>query len=156
MKANKKDVFKRVLKLAPADRPAADFTGSVMEMIEADAAREAALKSLLQQPTTEGPAFNFTASVMAQITAKNQPVIFKPIITPKAWYGIGAVAMLFLLLIGLSNSPAHTVTDQSRVADLLKQIDHLPSIYFMAIIAVGMLLFIDYLFTQRTSKTKAV
>jgi len=153
MKANKKDVFKRVLKLAPADKSAVDFTGSVMEMIEADAAREAALKSLLQQPTTDGPAFNFTASVMAQITAKNQPVVFRPIITKKAWYAISAVAMLFLLLIGFSNSPAHTVTDQSRVADLLKQVDHLPSIYLMAIIAVGVLLFIDYLFTQRKAKT---
>lgn len=155
MKANKKDVLKHVLKLA-ADKPTVDFTGSVMEIIEADAAREAALKSLLQQPTTDGPAFNFTASVMAQITSKNQSVVFKPIITKKAWYVIGAVVMLFLLLIGLSNSSAHTITDQSRLNSLLKQIDHLPSIYLMAIITVGVLLFIDYLFTQRTSKTKTV
>ncbi|MDB5155833.1 MAG: hypothetical protein JWR50_540, partial [Mucilaginibacter sp.] len=109
MKTNKKDVFKKVLKLAAADTPAANFTESVMDTIEADAVREAALKALLQQPETEGPAFNFTANVMAQITVNDQSVVFKPIITKKVWYGIAAVTLVFLVLIGLSNSAKHQV-----------------------------------------------
>ena len=154
MRANKRDVFTQVLKLAPAGKPAANFTESVMGAIEADAVREAALKSLLQQPETEGPAFNFTANVMAQITAKDQSVVFKPIITQKAWYVIVAVAMLFLLLIGLSNSATHQVPNQNEIADLLKHINSLPVVYLIAVIIASPLLFIDYLLTQRTGKTE--
>jgi len=154
MRANKKDVFKKVLKLALADKPAANFTESIMGAIEADAVREAALKSLLQQPQTEGPAFNFTANVMAQIAAKNQPVVFKPIITQKAWYIIVAVAMLFLLLIGLSNSANHQVPNKNEIADLLKHINNLPVVYLIAVIIASSLLFIDYLLTQRTGKAE--
>lgn len=153
MKADKKDIFKKVIKLGADDQPAANFTSRVMQTIEAEAQHEAALKTLLQQQPAEGPSFSFTANVMAQITAKPQPIVYKPIITKKAWYAIAAIAMVFLLLIGVSNSPQSGATDQNKLAAVLKTINAVPQPYLIGIIIAGGLLFADYLITQRKSKT---
>jgi hypothetical protein len=153
MKADKRDNFKKVIKLGADDIPVANFTDMVMNTIEAEVEREVALKALLQRQPAEGPSFSFTVNVMAQINAGARPVVYQPIITKKAWYGIAAVAMVFLLLIGLSNSPQANTTTTNKMADLVKTVNTIPQIYLIGIILVGALLFADYLITQRTKKT---
>ena len=152
MKADKKDIFKKVIKLGADDQPVANFADTVMQTIEAEVEREIALKALLQQQPAEGPSFSFTANVMAQISTKPLSVTYKPIITKKAWYAIIAVAMVFLLLIGLSNSPQTNTADQNKLAAVLKTINALPQLYLIGIIIAGGLLFADYLITQRKTK----
>ncbi|MES2427013.1 MAG: hypothetical protein V4560_08560 [Bacteroidota bacterium] len=152
MKADKKDIFKKVIKLGADDQPVANFTDTVMQTIEAEVEREIALKALLQQQPAEGPSFSFTANVMAQISTKPLSVTYKPIITKKAWYAIIAIAMVFLLLIGLSNSPQTNTADQNKLAAVLKTINALPPLYLIGIIIAGGLLFADYLITQRKTK----
>jgi hypothetical protein len=152
MKADKKDIFKKVIKLGADDQPVANFTDTVMQTIEVEVEREIALKALLQQQPAEGPSFSFTANVMAQISTKPLSVTYKPIITKKAWYAIIAVAMVFLLLIGLSNSSQTNTADQNKLAAVLKTINALPQLYLIGIIIAGGLLFADYLITQRKTK----
>jgi hypothetical protein len=105
MKASKEDNFSKLLKHVGSDQPAGDFTAAVMNIIEADAAHEIALHSLLKQHPAEGPAFNFTTGVMAQISTKPRAMVFQPIISKKAWYGISVFfGTILMVLIGLSNS----------------------------------------------------
>ena len=152
MKADKKDIFKKVIKLGADDQPVANFTDRVMQIIEAEAERETALKTLLQQQPAKGPSFSFTANVMAQISTKPLSVTYKPIITKKAWYAIAAVAMVFLLLIGVSNSPQTGAANQNKLAAALKTINAVPQLYLIGVIIAGGLLFADYLITQRKTK----
>ncbi|MCC8424629.1 hypothetical protein [Mucilaginibacter sp. UR6-11] len=153
MRANKKDAFKKVIKLAAEDKAAVNFTGSIMNSIHADVQREAVLKSILQRQPTESPAFDFTITVMAQIAIKARPAnIYKPIITSKAWYGIAAMVAVFLILIGLSNPAGRPASTQNPTLSLSNHINAIPPIYFMTIIIAGTLLFIDYLITQRSKR----
>ena len=154
MKADKKDIFKKIIKLGDHEQPLVNFTDTVMKTIEVEVQRETALKALLQQQPAEGPSFSFTANVMTQISAKPQAVSYKPIITKKAWYTITSVALLFLSLIGLSNSSKGIPTDQDRLALLMKTVNAIPQFYLIGIIIVSCLLFADYLITQRKAKIR--
>jgi hypothetical protein len=148
MKADKKDIFKKVLKLADADKPSAGFTENLMQFIETDVKTEAALKTLLQQEIAVGPDFSFTANTMAQITVVKQATVYKPIITRKAWYAIAATMFVFFMLIGLSNQPTSINTNKNWIADAINYTHAIPPIYLMALVAVALLLLVDYLITR--------
>jgi hypothetical protein len=156
MKANKRDGFKKVIKLADEDKPADGFTASVMQFIEADVKTEAALKSLLQREAAVGPAFNFTANIMAQIAVNNQAAVYKPIITKKAWYAIAAVMVTFFMLIALSNQSTKSNTHQNWIVDAIKYTNAIPPIYLMAFVIAVVLLFADYLITRLKNKSQMV
>ncbi|MGF7078772.1 hypothetical protein [Mucilaginibacter sp. UYCu711] len=156
MKADKKDRFRKIIKLAADENPAVDFTASVMKTIEADLQRETALKALLQQEEAVGPAFNFTANVMAQIAADKHAAVYKPIITRKAWYGIAAMMVVFFLLLFVANSSTQNTAHKNRIVDAINYTHSIPPIYLMALVIVVILLLADYLLTRLKGKTQAV
>jgi hypothetical protein len=153
MKA-KKDVFKKVLKLAADKNPAVDFTASVMQTIEADIKQETALKTMLKKEEAVGPSFSFTANVMAGIKASKPQYVYKPIITQKVWYGIAALLLAFIVIVGLTNS-AGNHADQSRMSFIIDQISRLPIMYLMALVVAVLLLIADY-FINRQKSTQRV
>jgi hypothetical protein len=156
MKADKKDRFKKVIKLAADENPAVDFTTSVMKTIEADLQRETALKALLQQEEAVGPAFNFTANVMAQIAADKQAAVYKPIITKKAWYGIAAMMVVFFLLILAANKSTQNTAHKNWLVGAINYTYAIPPFYLMALVIVVILLLADYILTRLKGKTQAV
>lgn len=155
MKADKKNRLKKIIKLAADETPAVDFTASVMKTIEADMQRETALKALLQKEEPVGPAFNFTAKVMDQITTHKQAAVYKPVIPRKAWYGIAAMMVAFLGLIGLANQSTTGNTQKNWLIDTINYTHAIPPIYLIALVIVVILLLADYLLTRLKDKTRA-
>jgi hypothetical protein len=146
MKADKKDTFKKVVKLAADENPVVDFTMSVMQIIEDDLQHEAALKVLLQKEEAIGPSFNFTAKVMAGINASRPQFVYKPIITKKGWYGIASMIMVFIAISIASNtSAASSSASQTRMKFFVDYIAQIPITYLMAMAVVVLLLAADYL-----------
>jgi lysylphosphatidylglycerol synthetase-like protein (DUF2156 family) len=156
MKADKKDRFKKIIKLAADENPAVDFTASVMKTIEADLQHETALKALLQQEEAVGPVFSFTANVMAQIAANKQAAVYKPIIPRKAWYGIAAMMAVFFLLILAANTSTQYPTQKNWLVDTINYTHAIPPIYLMALVIAVVLLLADYLITRLKGKAQAV
>lgn len=60
------------------------------------------------------------------------------------------------MLIGLSNPSTAIVHKPSAVSSVLQYVDAIPMVYIMAIVLVGILLFADYLITQRSKKPELV
>lgn len=156
MKANKKDIFKKIIKRVSTDQAPADFTDMVMKTIEADVQRELALKALLKHEPTESPVFDFTANIMAQIHTNAQRSAYRPIITRKGWYGIAAIISVFLMLIGLVNTKTKAGTGISLTASALKHVSAVPPVFLMVLVGAGILLLVDYLVTQRGSSAGTV
>ncbi|NNU33307.1 hypothetical protein HK413_02410 [Mucilaginibacter sp. S1162] len=156
MNTDKKDRFKKIIKLGGDENPVVDFTASVMKTIEADLQRETALKVLLQQEDAVGPAFSFTANVMAQITAHKPAAIYKPIIPRKAWYGIAAMMAVFFLLIFAANTSTHNTAQKNWLVDTINYTYAIPPIYLMALVIAVVLLLADYLIIQLKGKAHAV
>jgi hypothetical protein len=148
MKADKKDIFKKVIKLGADENPAADFTASIMKTIEADLQHETTLKALLQKEEAVGPSFNFTANVMAGIKASRPQFVYKPIITKKMWYGVGSVILVFIAIIIATNSSGNSGNDTTRMAFLVNYITRIPSVYLMTMVVMALLLTADYLVSK--------
>lgn len=149
MRADKDDKLKALLKQAGTDKPTEGFTNSVMQMVEADAAREAALQSILKKHPVEGPSFDFTASVMRQITAKHKPLVIQPIITKKAWFVIAAMFTLFLIIAFLPGRVnTNAVAENSRLTMLINKVQFIPSAVVLAIVLGAILMIGDYVFTK--------
>lgn len=147
----KDDKLKQLLKQAGTDKVADGFTGSVMNIIEADNLRETALQSLLKQHPAEGPSFDFTASVMRQVSAQRKPLVIQPIITKKAWYVIASVFVLFILIaFATSSKPAATnAIGDSHITSLVNQLQVIPGTAVLGLVAMAVLLLGDYLIGQR-------
>ncbi|MFD2144265.1 hypothetical protein [Mucilaginibacter antarcticus] len=145
MKANKNNVFKKVIKLAADENPSANFTANIMQTLEADAQREMALKTLLNEDEAVGPSFNFTANVMAGITANKPQFVYKPIITKRAWLGIAALLLVFITLACLPNPTGYNNAAQTRMNFLVSYIAQIPLTYLAALIVAFALLTTDYL-----------
>lgn len=154
MKADKKEIFKKVIKLADDENPTADFSASVMKTIEADFKREVNLKALLQREEASGPSFNFTASVMAGIEASQPQYVYKPIIAKKAWYGIAFLILVFLTIIFASNKPGYSSASQTRMTSLIDYISKIPVVYLMAMVVIMLLLTADYLVSRKNYSKK--
>ncbi|MFD2873169.1 hypothetical protein ACFS5N_11855 [Mucilaginibacter ximonensis] len=150
MKADKDEKLKALLKQAGSDKPAERFTDSVMQIIEADAAREAALRSVLKQHFAEGPSFDFTANVMRGLNTQRKPVVIKPVISKRAWYAIWAVLAVMLIvafLAGGTNQQA--VVDNSEISHLVNQLQTVSPTVVLAFVLAAILLLGDYWFSER-------
>ena len=153
---NRKDAFRKVIRVVPADQPDANFTDKLMSEIHADLEREEVLKALLQHQLVEGPSFSFTANVMSQLNAQSKRLVFKPIITKRAWLVIASVLAVLILLIGLVNtSTQHSPTSQSIVANALSYIRQIPSLYLIVLPLAAVLLMVDLLFNKGFKKIEA-
>lgn len=157
MKANKKDNFKKALKLAGGDKAPADFTNAIMGIIKAEAKSEIALKALLQKEEAVGPNFSFTANVMAGISENKKPaIIFRPIITKKAWAAIAVVGLVFLVLLFLSNKPSNDPTGSNLIIKSINYTYAIPPVYLMSLVIAVVLLLADYLITRSKDRTQAI
>lgn len=153
MKADKKDKFKNLLKLTADEQPSAGFTASIMQAIEADVQREAALKAILQKEEAVGPSFSFTANVMAGIKASQPKYVYKPIISRKAWYGIAAIFTVLVALAMLPGPAQHTATSQGSLATLIGYTYAIQPIYCFVFVIIVALLMADYLVGRSRNKT---
>lgn len=146
MKANKKNIFKKVIKLAADQNPYANFTNVVMQTIEADLQRETALKALLQKDEAVGPSFSFTANVMAGIKTTKPKFVYQPIISKKAWYAIAALLLIFIAVVCLTGPAGNPkAAGTNRINFLIGYITQIPLIYIMAAVVGAALLITDYL-----------
>lgn len=155
MKKTENNNFETIIKLAAdTDALPADFTQSVMQIVEADAAQELALKKVLQRHPAEGPAMDFTANIMAQINAKPAAKVYGPIIARKVWYGIAAMVAVFIALLQFTDPAAETVAEAGRLTAAMEYISVIPAVYVLALVVIGGLLLIDYLISFYSKSTE--
>lgn len=147
----KDDKLQQLLKQAGTDQPADDFTQSIMNIIEADAVQETALKAVLKQHPAEGPSFDFTAEVMRQVSAQRKPLVIQPIITKTAWYIIAGVSAVFVLIaFAMSLKPMDVdLTNSNRISSIINKIQVIPSSLVVALVAIAMVLLGDYMINQQ-------
>jgi len=152
MEDEKEDSFRKLIRKVEPDKPGPDFTGAIMRRVQAESelelAREAALIQLLQSHTlVEKPSTAFSRRVMHQVIV-SQARPLKPIISPRAWYMIGASLLLVILfcLFGGPSLPAqHTSSDMDRFLSYVEgSLDALPGSYLITLFAVGALMVMDY------------
>lgn len=151
MKSDTEKKLKALLKRAGNDKPAGDFTDVVMQIIEADAARENVLKSLLKRQPVEGPSFDFTANVMRQVGARQKPLVVNPVIPKKAWYVIGTFFTLCLIAAfwaGKANSQA-IADGGSKITGLVNHLQAISPAVALSMVLVAILLIGDYWFSRR-------
>jgi len=114
MKEDKKidRILRESLKM---ERPADDFTSSIMNKIETfDAKEEMALRSLLKKSVLESPSLNFTSRVMTRVERASIGMVSSPIISKKAWIFIGMlISFIFVLaaVTGKENDKTNQVID---------------------------------------------
>lgn len=160
MKRVSKENFIKLIKAAEPQKPAADFTQSVMDEISADRQNETAinpgLKTLLQQQSVEKAPGNITDSVMSQVVGIEQKKGYVPLISKKAWYLIaaGIITMLALLICSSGNAPASTQYKPDYAGFTDSIIHSIPSVYLVVIMMVSVLLYLDYIINSRISISK--
>lgn len=151
MKTDKDEKLKALLKKAGSDKPAEGFTDSIMQIIEADAAREAALRSVLKQHPAEGPSFDFTANVMRGLNTQRKPLVIQPVISKRAWYAISAVfALLLAVAFWAGKSSPQTMADNDQITHWVKQIQAIPPTLVLYIVLGAILLIADYWLSGRS------
>ena len=154
MAKKKDDILKKWLGSVKPDRPVANFTELVMNEIRPAVQYEGvvnqALKSLLRQTAVEVPSSDFTQTVMSKVEVIDHKQ--EPIISKKAWYIIGTAAAVLIGLLGISEQASKSpqmVTNYfiglgNELSTVFNGIYSVPSIYLLTIIAISVLLLIDY------------
>jgi hypothetical protein len=161
---NKKDdILKTIIQKVELDKPAVNFTASVMKEVAAEACNEVvvnpALKSILKRNAIEKPALDFTKDIMIKVENLESKTIYKPIITLKAWRIIFTV--LICLVVGLivsdrpSTPPDGLTSYFVRMGDTLNTIfaQANGSLYLITIFSGGLLLLMDY-FLKSKAQTR--
>jgi hypothetical protein len=161
---NKKDdILKKIIQKVELDKPALNFTASVMKDVEAEASNEVvvnpALKSILKRNAIEKPTLDFTKDIMIKVENLESKTTYKPIITLKAWRIIFIV--LVCLVVGLiisdrpSRPPEGLTSCFVRMGDALNAIFQKSnaSLYLITIFSGGLLLLMDY-FLKIKGKTR--
>jgi len=156
MTKNKDDILIKCIRSIEPDRPASNFTELVMDDIKAEILNEVvinpSLKSLLQQTGVEKPNANFTHRVMTQIEVIDHKNAYQPIISKKAWYQIAAAAAVLIVSLGFSGQASESPQIVTRyfigvgngVSSIFSGIYTVPSVYLLTVIAISVLLLIDY------------
>lgn len=161
MKNNKKDIFRKVIRQAEADKPGVDFTDLVMMEVFAEARHEIVinptLKSLLQKQPVETVSTDFTAQVMAQLDPGGQEIEYEPVIPAKAWYVIAAVILLFtsfFALQGGTKSAQQTINYPDKISSALNYFAAISPLYFLTLLMISLLLFGDYFLNHQIFNKK--
>jgi hypothetical protein len=160
------DTFRKLMQEAGTDKPSADFTKIVMSVVQTEYQAEQVLnpglKSLLQESAiVEKPGHDFLLRVMSQAEVQQivrAPVsVAKPIISSRFWYIVSAACVALICLTGFfyneeliySDTVAHTTLADKFVTSVVSGILSMPSVYSFSLIALGVLVLIDY--TLRTN-----
>jgi hypothetical protein len=153
MSRSKKDIFREVISKAETQKPADDMAGLVMQQITAETQDEVAinpaLKSLLQQHAANVAPLDLKRNVMAQVNPPQVQVIYKPIISKKAWYFIAAAVLcIFITSAWLGGSGQHAFSS-SVGGNTIKQVGALPPVYIITLTFGGLLLVLEHFITDR-------
>jgi hypothetical protein len=152
MEDEKEDSLRKLIQKVELDEPGADFTNTIMKLVQAeselDSAKEAALIQLFQSYTlVEKPSAGFSSRVMSQVMV-SQSKQFEPIISPRVWYMIAASLLFIVLfcLLVLPTGPAqHTSSGLDRFLSSIEgSLEALPISYPFTIFAASVLLVTDY------------
>ena len=156
MNSRKDHIFRKVVKYADTELPAADFTAIVMKEVIADLQEETALDPtlslLLKEQVMEQPLPDFTHDVMALVEHQESKVRYQPIISKRIGYLIAAVISIVLLF--LSSTHPHQTAAASKSYPILNLMSTIPSFYILLLMAIGTLLLIDYLVTSSNIMAK--
>jgi len=156
MTKKRDDILKKCIRSVEPDRPASNFTQSVMNEIQAGVQNEVVvnptLKSLLQQTGLEETPAHFTHSIMSQIEVSNLKNGYPPIISKKAWYRIAAAVAVLLVSLGFSEQASKSpqivapyfIGLGNELSAIFSGIYRVPSVYPLTVIAISVLLLIDY------------
>lgn len=170
MTNKKKDPLKSLIRTVELDKPSLDFTGSVMEEVQAqkEAATNPALKSLLKRNGVENPSMAFTQGVLAQVEALGSHTKYKSIIPKKAWVFIISGIVLLVLFVNFSEksqmSPGgltkYFIDIGNALSTRLTRVNSIPPLYPITVIALSGILLSDYLLrirnqTQERQNSKA-
>lgn len=148
---NKKErQLKALLQRIPTDHPRPGFTGVVMRQLQESVAEDTALQPLLAPLRPDTVPAGFTAATMRRVQAR-QPA-FRPVIGRKGWWAIAAGVTLLVSLCWLTRSsvtpllPALAEKPVSRpYTDVFRYISGEYAVMAMVLIAVGILLVMDFL-----------
>lgn len=151
MSRYKKDIFREVISKAEAQKPTDDIADLVMQQITASTQDEVtispALESLLQHAADMAP-LDLTRNVMTQVNPQQAQVIYKPIISKRAWYVIAASVLCILITATwLGGSEQHAFSS-SIGGNTIKQVGTLPPVYIITLTFAGLLLVLEHLITN--------
>ena len=161
MAKNRDDRLTQLIQSAGTDKPALDFTEIVMKDIHAanqeEKVADPVLQSWLQQAVLEKPSVGFTAGVMQKVKISNEPVLYKPIISKRAWYAIAASIVLLASLSGFSQQePGSTqvmipylVDAGNMLSNFFRSSGKLPSVYPLTFLSISALLIAEYFIRRR-------
>ena len=156
MSTRKDYIFRKVVQYADTELPAADFTAIVMKEVTADLQEEKmmnpALSLLLKEQEAERPLPDFTHHVMALVTHQERKVSYQPIISKRTGCMIAATISIVLLLLISNTHHQHLAAPKSY--QFLNLISAIPLLYFLLLMAIGALLWIDYLIKYHSLTTK--
>ena len=156
MSRNRRDVFREVIKKGESQNSADDIAGLVMQQIaggtEDEVAIDPALKSLLQKHAADATPMAFTTNIMARINPQPAQLVYKPLISKRAWY-VAASVLGALILLSFWSSPADHAPNRF-VNITIKQINALPAIYNITLMFGGLLLVLDHFITTRVNLSK--
>lgn len=157
MKNDKEDTFKQLIQQAALEQPSAEFTESTMNLVRAEARQaavnETAVQALLRQPSlVEIPSPDFSRRIMGEVAAF-QAIEVEPIIPRRAWYLMAASVVLMIACCYLVVTPATTQSApsvlESVLIGILGQLETLPLLYPLTIVALSVLMLGDYYLRQR-------
>ena len=136
--------------------PADNMADLVMQQITAATQDEVvinpALKTLLQQHATDAAPLDLMRNVMGKINPQPAQASYAPLISKKAWYGAAAMLGL-LILLSLLGSPADHSSNRF-IANTVKQINAMPSLYIIILSFSGLLMVVDHLITGKLKLSK--
>jgi hypothetical protein len=159
MDNNKEDIFKKLIQKAGTDTIHSDFTGRVMKNIQMESEQElirlAALEAILISLKPEKPSPVFQKKIMAEIACAGRKAE-QPIISRKVWYLVAATLTLVIgFCVGIQSDTdgQHTADVFGRTTNVLaafsSRVEVLPIIYPVAVFALSILLFADYVVRDR-------
>lgn len=160
MAQDKDDKLKKLIQSVKLDQPTADFTATIMQQIEAQESHvpNPALQVLLEKHLIESPSLGFAQNVMIGIQRLDKKVVYEPIISKKAWYGVGIAAALLITLVSLlgkssqtsgSNVPPIANNINQITGQLIVQISSLPVLVLACLFAVSSLVLLDYFVSSK-------
>ena len=157
MKNDKEDTFKQLIQQAALEQPSAGFTESTMHLVRAEArqvvANEVAVQALFRRPgLIEKPSPDFSRRIMGEVLVF-QAIEVEPIIPRRAWYLMAVSVVLMIVCCYLVVTPATTQSApsvlESVLIGIMGQLETLPLLYPLTIVALSVLMLGDYYLRQR-------
>lgn len=162
------EVLSRLLKEVKLETPTSQFVDLVIEGLTLETQREkiseVKFASLLKSSAVEKPSVDFTNDLMRQIKTEVNTVD-DPIISKTGWYVIFSILGISIITIGFSGSSngASATSDLAsthfemvgqKITSIIAQIHSFPSIFYLVLIPLCLLLLMDYFFLNKKNNAR--